>query len=68
MSDSVTDVEIGWTLKNVLSFSFHSFDGLSGLFKAMFPDSVVAGKFSLQKDKCALTQLWNSSTFPIHSC
>ena len=54
MSDSVTDVEIGWTLKNVLSFSFHSFDGLSGLFKAMFPDSVVAGKFSLQKDKCAL--------------
>ena len=55
MSDSVTDVEIGWTLKNVLSsFSFHSFDGLSGLFQAMFPDSVVAGKFSLQKDKCAL--------------
>ena len=34
------------------SFSFCSCDGLSGLFKAMFPDSAVAEKFSLQKDKC----------------
>ena len=50
---SVRDAEIRWTLKNVLSsFSFCSCDGLSGLFKAMFPDSAVAEKFSLQKDKC----------------
>ena len=34
------------------SFTFCSCDGLSGLFKAMFPDSVIAEKFSLQKDKC----------------
>ena len=52
MSDSVTDAETRWTLKNVLSsFSFRFCDGLSGLFKAMFPDSAVAEKFSLQKDK-----------------
>ena len=54
MSDSVTDAEIRWTLKNVLScFSFRSCDDLSGLFKAMFLDSAIAEKFSLQKDKCA---------------
>ena len=33
------------------SFTFRSCDGLSGLFKAMFPDSIVA-EFFLQKDKC----------------
>ena len=54
MSDSVTDAEIRWTLKIVLSyFSIRSGDGLSSLFKAMFPDNAVAEKFSLQKDKCA---------------
>ena len=54
MSDAVTDTETRWMLKNVLSyFSFRSCNGLSGLFKAMFPDSAVAEKFSLQKDKCA---------------
>ena len=54
MSDSVTYGEIRWTLKNVLSsFSFRSWDGLSGLLKAMLPDSAVTEKFSLQKDKCA---------------
>ena len=57
MSDSVTDAQIRWTLINVLlSFSLCSCDGLSGLFKAMFPDSAVADSavetFSLQKDKC----------------
>ena len=40
----------------LLSFSLCSCDGLSGLFKAMFPDSAVADSavetFSLQKDKC----------------
>ena len=52
ISDSVTDVETRWTLKNVLSsFSFRFCDGFSGLFKAMFPDSAVAEKFSLKKDK-----------------
>ena len=53
MSDWVTDAEIRWLLKSVLSFSFHFCDDLLGLFKAKFPDSAVAEKFSLQKDKCA---------------
>ena len=35
------------------SFSFRSCDGLSGLFKAIFLDSAVSEKFSLQKDKRA---------------
>ena len=48
MTDSVTDAEIRWALRNVLSsFSFCSCDGLSGLFKTMFSTSVVAEKFSL---------------------
>ena len=51
--DSVTDAEIRWTLKNVMSsFSERSSDGLSDLFKAMFPASAIAKKFCLQKDKC----------------
>ena len=54
MSDSVTDAEIRCMLRNLLSsFSFRSYDGLSGLFKAMFPDSAVTEKFSLQKEKRA---------------
>ena len=54
LPDAVTDAEIRWTLKNVLSsFSFRSSDGLSDLFKSMFPDSAIAQKFTLQKDKCA---------------
>ena len=53
MPDSLTDAEIRWPLKNVLSFSFRSCDGLSGSFKAMFPDKAFAEKFPLQKDKCA---------------
>ena len=35
------------------SFSFRSCDGLSVLFKAMFPDSTVAEKFSPQNRKCS---------------
>ena len=54
MSEWVTDGKIRWTLKNALSsFSFGCWDGLSGLFKAMLPDSAVAEKFYPQKDKCA---------------
>ena len=55
MSDSLTDAEIRWPLKMCYLSLFVSFpcDGLSGLFKAMFPDKAVAEKFSLQKDKCA---------------
>ena len=49
----MTDAEIRWLLKSVLSFSFHFCDDLLGLFKAKIPDSAVADKFSLQKDKCA---------------
>ena len=49
----MTDAEIRWTLKNVLSsFSFRSCNRLSVLFKAMFPDSTVAEKFSPQNGKC----------------
>ena len=64
MTDSVTDAEIRWALRNVLSsFSFCSCDGLSCLFKTMFSTSVVAEKFSLQKDKCVMEQLHISDPF-----
>ena len=37
----------------VSSYSFRSCDGLADLFRSMFPDSNIAEKFCLQKDKCA---------------
>ena len=37
----------------VSSYSFRLCDGLSDLFSRMFPDSTIAEKFCLQKDKCA---------------
>ena len=53
VAGSTTDAEIRSTLKNVLSsFSYRSCDGLSDLFSSMFPDSEIAQKFSLGKDKC----------------
>ena len=37
----------------VSSCSFRSCDGFADLFRSMFPDSTIAEKFSLLKDKCA---------------
>ena len=52
--EAVTDAEIKWCLENVVSsYSFYSCDGLADLFSSMFPDSTIAEKFCLQKDKCA---------------
>ena len=39
---AATDAEIRWCLKNVVSsYSFRSCDGLSDLFRSMFPDSTI---------------------------
>ena len=52
--EAATDTEISWCLKIVVSScSFGSCDGLADLFSSMFPDSTIAEKFCLQKDKCA---------------
>ena len=54
VSEAATDAEIMWVLKNVVSsYSFCSRDGLTDLFGSMFPDSTIAKKVCLQKDKCA---------------
>ena len=54
VSEAATDAEIMWVLKNVVSsYSFCSCDGLTDLFGSMFPDSTIAEKVCLQKDKCA---------------
>ena len=55
VSEAATDAEIRWCLKNVVSsYSFHSRDvWLICLVRSMFPDSTIAEKFCLQKDKCA---------------
>ena len=52
--EATTDAKIRWCLKNVVSsYSFRSYDGLADLLRSMFPDSTIAEKFCLQKDKCA---------------
>ena len=52
--EAATDADIRWCLKHVVFFySFHSRDGLADLLRSMFPDSTIAEKFCLQKDKCA---------------
>ena len=52
--EAATDADIRWCLKHVVFFySFHSCDGLADLLRSMFPDSTIAEKFCLQKDKCA---------------
>ena len=52
--EAAANAEIRWCLKNVVSScSFRSCDGLVDPFKSMFPDSTIAEKLCLQKDKCA---------------
>ena len=46
VTEATTDSEIS-------SYSFGSCDGLADMFRSMFPDSTIAEKFCLQKDKCA---------------
>ena len=54
MPEAAANAEIRWCLKNVVSScSFRSCDGLVDPFKSMFPDSTIAEKLCLQKDKCA---------------
>ena len=54
VTEATTDAEISWCLKIVVSsYSFGSCDGLADLFRSMFPDSTIAEKFCLQKDKSA---------------
>ena len=53
--EALSGTEVRWTLKNTFFsiFSFCSCDGISALFKMMFPDSSIAQKIFLQKDKCS---------------
>ena len=51
--EAATDAEIRWCLKSVSSYSFRSCDRLVDLFSSMFPESTIAEKLCLQKDKCA---------------
>ena len=54
MPEAATDADILWCLKiAVSSYSFGSCDGLADMFRNMVPDSTIAEKFCLQKDKCA---------------
>ena len=51
-NENTLNAEIVWCLNVVKSYhSFRSFDSLKNLFKVMFPNSAIAGKFSLGKDK-----------------
>ena len=51
-NENTLNAEIVWCLNVVKSHhSFRSFDSLKNLFKVMFPNSAIAGKFSLGKDK-----------------
>lgn len=50
--DEIIKAEIIWSLHvSVENNSFRSCDSIGGTFKAMFPDSVVAKKFSLSRTK-----------------
>ena len=52
-SHSVQHAEIRWALKVVMGhLSFRSCPGLNELFKCMFPDSSIAGKFKISRTKC----------------
>ena len=54
VTEATTDAEIRWCPKYVVSsYLFGSCDVLADLFRSMFPDSTIAEKFCLQKDKCA---------------
>ena len=52
LDENTLNTEIIWCLNVVKSHhSFRSCDSLKNLFKVMFPDSAIPGKFSLGKDK-----------------
>jgi hypothetical protein len=52
LNDQVSKAEILWCLKTVMSHSsYRSNSDLPELFRAMFPDSEIAAKFTLKKDK-----------------
>ena len=51
--NNVIDAEISWCIKVVKSkFSQQSCDDLQSLFSVMCPNSEIARKMTLQKDKC----------------
>ena len=54
VTEAATDAEIRWYPKYVVSsYLFGSCDVLADLFRSMFPDSTIAEKFCLQKNKSA---------------
>lgn len=56
LNDQVTKAEILWCLRTVMTHSsFRSNSDLPEIFRMMFPDSDIAKKFKLKKDKTAYT-------------
>jgi hypothetical protein len=54
LKDAVTKTEILWSLNAVMCHSsLRSTANASSLFPLMFPDSDIASKFSVHKDKCS---------------
>lgn len=56
LNEQVTKAEILWALNTILThISSRSGGDASDLFKMMFPDSIIADKFKMHKDKLAYT-------------
>lgn len=64
VKDAVTRAEIRWALSGVMSHSSLRASGNAAeLFKLMFPDSDIASKFSMGKDKCAYVVTYGLGPF-----
>lgn len=62
--DNTTKSEALWSLNVVMKhLSYRSCDGVADIFKQMFPDSVIANKFSLGRDKVRYTILYGLAPF-----
>lgn len=64
LNDQVTKAEILWCLRTVMTHSsFRSNSDLPDIFKLMFPDSEIASKLQLRKDKTSYTICFGLAPF-----
>lgn len=64
LNDQVTKAEIVWCLRTVMTHSsFRSNSDLPDICKLMFPDSDIAKKFQLKKDKTSYTICFGLAPF-----
>jgi hypothetical protein len=62
--DKISKAEILWCLNVVIQHeSYRSCEGLAELFGSMFPDSQIANKFSLGKDKVRYTIVYGLAPY-----